>query len=222
MPGHDYIPASDRGFRTWAEQFASNISADPARFMLTAAQAASIQQAVDDFVAAFSIATNEATRNRATIAVKDDARVAATSLLRRYAMLIKNNVGIDDEDKIAIGVRPINPKRERIGAPNTFPLLKLLGNTPGRQMMRYSDSCSPDSAGKPFGTTGLQLYIAKGDEKSAPRSEAAFHRMYTRNPVAVAFDEDDDGRVATYYARWVSAKGEQGPWSLPVSMRIAA
>ncbi len=211
MPGRDYIPASDSAFRGWSEHFARNISADPSKFMLTAAQAASIQQAVDEFCEALAIASNEGMRNRTTVAVKDDARAGATSLLRKYAMIIKNSAGIDDDDKISIGVRPINPKRERIGPPTTFPLLKLLGSTPGRQMMRYSDSAMADSAAKPHGSTGIQLYIAVGDKKAAPRTEAAFHRMYTRNPVAVAFDENDDGKVATYYARWVSAKGDPGP-----------
>lgn len=39
MPTNDYIPPTDEGFRTWAENFAQNISANPALFMLTAAQA---------------------------------------------------------------------------------------------------------------------------------------------------------------------------------------
>jgi hypothetical protein len=38
----------------------------------------------------------------------------------------------------------------------------------------------------------------------------------------VDFTEDKDGKVATYYARWASVRGEVGPWSLPISMRIAA
>jgi len=33
---------------------------------------------------------------------------------------------------------------------------------------------------------------------------------------------DDAGRVATYFARWVSQRGEFGPWSIPASMTIAA
>jgi hypothetical protein len=30
------------------------------------------------------------------------------------------------------------------------------------------------------------------------------------------------GKVATYYARWASQRGETGPWSVPVSFRFAA
>ena len=45
---------------------------------------------------------------------------------------------------------------------------------------------------------------------------------FTRNPIVVPFAEADDGKIATYYGRWASVRGEVGPWSLPVSMRIAA
>ena len=73
----DYIPQTDEGFRTWAENFAQSISLDPAKFMMTPAQAASIQAAVDNFVAKLAIATNEFTRTSVTIADKDDALSAA-------------------------------------------------------------------------------------------------------------------------------------------------
>ena len=218
----DYIPAEDAGFRTWAENFASNLSTNPALYMLTAAQAASVQGVVDDFVAALAVATNENTRTKPTIIAKDNARSVAESLCRQYAILIKDNTGIDDADKVAIGVRPNNPDREPIECPQTAPLLNILGNTPGSQTLRYADTTTPDSKAKPFGATELQLFRAIGTEEPAPLSAAQFYAKVTRNPVAVEFSEADDGKIATYYARWASARGEVGPWSLPVSMRIAA
>jgi hypothetical protein len=45
---------------------------------------------------------------------------------------------------------------------------------------------------------------------------------YTRNPVVVAFEHRADGKKATYFARWKGSRGDVGPWSTPVSMRIAA
>lgn len=45
---------------------------------------------------------------------------------------------------------------------------------------------------------------------------------FTRNPIGVDFASKDGGKVATYYARWVSRRGETGPWSAPVRMHIAA
>ena len=121
MPSTDYIPRNDDAFRTYAENFAGIISANPALYMLTAAQAASIQGVVDTFVAKLAISSNENTRTKNTIADKDDARSVAETMIRQYAVDIKNNEGITDGDKLAIGVRPINPDREPIEPPTTQP-----------------------------------------------------------------------------------------------------
>jgi hypothetical protein len=110
MP-NPYIPRADAEFLSMAQSFAKGISDDPARYMLAPAQAESIQGAVDRFVAAFKVATNEATRNKGTVINKDDARHIAEQLIRQYAMLIKGNAGIDDSDKINIGVPPVNRSR---------------------------------------------------------------------------------------------------------------
>ena len=222
MPSTDYIPRNDDAFRTYAENFASNISASPANYMLTPAQAASIQGVVDDFVAKLAIAQNELTRTKQTIADKDDARSVAETMIRQYAIDIKNNEGIPDGEKLAIGVRPINPDREPIDPPTTQPLINVLGNTPGMQSLRYADSDTPDSRAKPFGCSELQLFRGVGTEENMPLAQCQFYGKFTRNPIDVTFDEADDGKIATYYARWATQRGGVGPWSVPVSFRIAA
>ena len=222
MPSDDYVPHDDDAFRTFAENFASGVSTAPSLYMLTSGQAASIQSVTDDFVEKLAISSNQSTRTRHTIADKDDARSICESLIRQYAMLIKDNGGISDGDKINIGVRPVNPSREPIECPQTSPLLSILGATPGVQTLRYADTTTPDSKAKPFGASELQLFVAIATTEPAPVADARFYGKFTRNPVAVQFDESDDGKIATYYARWASVRGEVGPWSLPASMRIAA
>lgn len=222
MASDDYIPAPDADFRTWAESFRDGINADPGKYFLTTTDATTITSVVDDFVDKLTISSNEMTRTKVTIADKDDARVTCEELLRQYAIDIKNNEGISDGDKIAIGVRPINTNREPIDAPGTSPLLNILGATPGNQTLRYSDTLTPDSRSKPFGVIGLELYRGLTDEGEAALSACQFTGLQTRNPIDSEFDEAEDGKMATYYARWVNAKGEAGPWSLPVSMRVAA
>ena len=64
--------------------------------------------------------------------------------------------------------------------------------------------------------------MAVTEEESAPLAQAQFYGKFTRNPIEVDFTEEQDGKVATYYARWASQRGDTGPWSVPVSFRIAA
>ncbi len=113
------------------------------------------------------------------------------------------------------------PRRRRVECPQTPPLLTILGNTPnGVQCLRYADSQSPDARRKAAGATGLELFIALGAER-LPVSEARFHRTFTKNLIELQYEHWDDGKVATYYGRWVSRGGETGPWSEPTSMRVA-
>lgn len=224
MAGSDsYIPAEDADFRNFATTMANGITADPALYMMTAAQAASLQGAVDDFVAAYQVAIEPATRTKATIIAKEDARSIAENLCRQYAMLIRQNAGIDDADKVNIGVRPLNPHREPIEPPTTWPVLNVLGNTPGTQTIKYVDSATEKRA-RPFGASELQLFLAiTDDDAPEPNVTAAkFVGKFTRNPITMDFTPEDNCRMATYWARWVSAKGGIGPWSLPASMAIAA
>ena len=278
MPTNDYIPPRDAEFRNWAEAFARGIAAAPARFMLTPAEAAGITQAVDRFIAALAVSSDPATRTRGTIADKDDARSIAESLCRAYAIDIKHNRGIEDGDKINVGVRPINPNRRRISVPRTSPALAILGNTPGVQVLRYRDPFAGSGVrARPFGASALELFLALTEEsaleramrrraaesaaggeaagagagqdaaaaggeggggghgiggdghghsragkKAAPVENAKYLGQFTRNPMTVRFEPKHDGLVATYYGRWASRRGEVGPWSLPVSLRVAA
>jgi hypothetical protein len=215
----DFIPNQDAQADVFFQTFANGINSSPSAYQLTSVDAASLLSAAAAFHAALMIASDPATRTKGTIIAKDDARFACEQLVRQYAALIKPNAGITDQNKADIGVPPVNTNREPVNVPASSPLLNVLGATPGSQTVRYADTNTPDSGARPFGAANLQLFVAIG---TAPATDATFYGAFTRNPVPVAFAENDDGKVATYFARWADRKGQVGPWSVPVSLRIAA
>jgi len=217
-----YIPAEDADALTWMTAFSGGISANPGLFMLTSSDATTISNAVTQFNSAWFAANDPETRTQAQVSLKNQTRNAAEGVCRQYAITIKNNAAINDQDKINIGVRPINESREPVFCPQTSPLINVLGATPGTQTLRYADSNTPDSPAKAFGAIQLQLFVAIKDAPTADADEAEYYGSFTRNPIPVAFAETDDGKVASYFARWVGRRGDTGPWSQPVSMRIAA
>jgi hypothetical protein len=218
----DYIPTQDAEALAFMQNFSALITAAPATYGLVAADATAIDAAVDAFAAAYAVAFSPATRTPVSINTKDEAREDAEAIVRQYASQIKVDAGVTDSNKIAIGVRPVNNSRTPVPPPATFPMLNIAGNTPGVQTLRYSDSATPDSAAKPAGALNLQLFRAIGTAPASDPEAAMFQGAHTKNPIAVDFDTADDGKVATYFARWSTRTGEVGPWSLPVSMRIAA
>jgi hypothetical protein len=218
----DFLPDADARALEFMKAFAAGVAGDVAAYHLDPADAAAISAAVDAFDAAFLVAASPATRTRVTVREKSAARDAAEAVVRRYAALIRVDDAIPDADKIAVGVRPVNTSRTPVPAPATSPLLNVVGITPGVQHLRFADSATPLRGAKPFGAASLQLFVAVGDAPATDPAAALFRAAFTRNPVAVPFDASAGGKVATHFARWASARGEVGPWSLPVSMRVAA
>lgn len=218
----DYIPDRDADALLWMLAFSSGIAADPAKFELSEADAEAISQAVSEYQEALAVATNKATRTEETVNVKDTKRNAAKTLCRHYAIEIKFNSGISDAEKIAIGVRPVNTDRSPIFCPQTSPILSIIAATPGAHTLRYSDSFTPDSAKRPFGAAALQIFGYIGDEVTDNENLAHLIDTATRNPVVAVFQPEDDGKMITYFGRWIGRRGDTGPWSLGVSMRIAA
>lgn len=119
-------------------------------------------------------------------------------------------------------MRPVNNSRERIDCPQTSPLLNIKAATPGSHTVTYADSLEPEKKAKPFGAASIQLFCAIKDTATENVNDAAFVGLFTMNPIATEFGEADDGKMATYFARWSGKRGDVGPWSLPISMAIAA
>ncbi|HEV2296747.1 MAG TPA: hypothetical protein VGR35_23095 [Tepidisphaeraceae bacterium] len=216
------IPAQDGPAREYMLTFANVIAFDPSVYQLQQVDSDAISAAVNAYSAAYTLAIEPATRTELTIIDKDETRNSAEQIVRLYAMQIKYNAGISTAAKAAIGVSQPNPERNPINVPASSPLMNIIGATPGAQTVRYADTSAPDSGAKPFGAASLQLFVAITDEPTTDEAVAKFYGAFTRNPIGVAFNEADDGKVATYFARWADRKGQVGPWSLPVSMRIAA
>jgi len=217
-----YMPRRDLAALSWMQNFSRHLMLQPAAFAISISDAVAIGRAVDDFAVAYAVITNPATRTPVAVLVKDQARNSADAICRVYYNLIKPNQGISDADKIAIGVRPINLSRARIGEPTTSPLLKLIGATPASHTLYYSDTNTPDRSAKAFGATHLQLFVALGESPARDVNSGRYYQSFTRNPMSVGFAHADDGKVATYWGRWMTRKGEVGPWSLPTTMRVAA
>ena len=218
----DYMPRGQRQALAWMRTFAVGIAANPGRYQCAPTDGIALQQAVDEYQQALRLAESDKTRTKSTVSLKDQTRNTAEQICRVYYANIKANAGVSDQAKLEIGVRPLNTGRSRIQCPTTAPILSIIGATPLCHTLHYNDSMTPDSPGKPFGALHLRLFVAINDDRTITKpSEAQFYGTFTRNPVGVAFTSEDDGRVATYFARWAGRRNDVGPWSVPISFRIA-
>lgn len=216
-----YIPAADAAFRDWLGNFAALLSADPARYGVSIAEAAIIADAAREYDAAYQTAQAPATRTSVTIARKEALRTSATGSARALARLIKASGDVADEDKLALGIHIDDPTRSPIPAPTSRPLLMLVAAFSGVHSLRYADEHSPASRRKARGALQMQLNLAVAPGAVTDPGESRLFGLYTRQPILVEHDPAHAAQTATYFARWVTRSGKFGPWSLPTSMTIA-
>lgn len=216
-----YLPSRDAEISDWGNNFSSLISADPARYGLYGAEAGTLAGLLDAFEQVLQAAVNPSTRTAVTIAQKDGAKVAFISYARSQAMIIKANQGVSDEDKVALGLNLPDPARSPIPRPSTVPLLSVIAATPGEHTVRYADQNTPASRAKPFGVVQLVLFAAVEVASTDDFTKAHFVGAFTKQPLAVAYDAAQAGKVATYWGQWNTRTGLLGPLSAPVAFTIA-
>jgi hypothetical protein len=102
--------------------------------------------------------------------------------------------------------------RDRFGSVDTSQRL--------RHTINFVDEVTPTSRAKPDGVQGCEIWTKVGDAPPAGPNEVHYLALDTRTPYTVEFDSGDGGKTAHYMLRWMSTRGEAGPWSQTVSATI--
>lgn len=215
-----YIPAPDAAFQTWLVNFDSIVAVDFASLGVSAPEAAAITAATSAYTAALTAATDPGTRTPVTVQAKNTAKFDALDLVRPIAQRIAINPSIDDEVKVDLGLNPRGTVPTPVAAPTTYPVIDLLGSTPGQIRFQYRDSETPDTKAKPYGVIHVEMWVAIGVSPVIVPDTANYFGPYTKSPSFLNFDSGDVGKMATIFGRWVNANGLRGPWSAPVSQTI--
>lgn len=216
-----YIPAKDAQFLAWLDNFDNLTSVNFAAYGLTGGEATSITTVRTNFDSSYATATDPTTRTPVTIALKDVDKATASATVRPLAQKIRNNPAVSDPERVALGLTVPDTAPAPIPAPTTFPLLDLLRATPGQHWLQYRDSDTPTTKAKPFGATGMELWSAIGVAAAPTPATASYLGTVTKSPLSVTLDAGDVGKVATYFARWITQRGLVGPWSSGVSLTVA-
>lgn len=230
MADKKFIPDSDSDFAHMARNFATQIANDPARYLLSVSDAESITQAVKAFRDALTLAVRVSTRTKITIMAKDEARMKAERIVRKYANGIRVNERIDRTAKFVIAVRERPRRLRRRKCPKRPPYLRYIGSAPGTagvHILEFREEFATRSKAKPFGAARLELFVdLVPPGESVPRSpdnragRAWYLRSFTTNPIRVEFPMPKEPMLVVYWGRWADATGEVGAWSTTVQARV--
>jgi hypothetical protein len=178
--------------------------------------------AYNSWHSAFLAAINPTTRTHATITTKNVQKANVMSVVRGYGATIRANRAISDALKIGLGIHVRDTSPTPIPPPSTYPLLTVDSFNLSTLQLHAADQDTSDRRARPFGTSGLLLFSVIAPDPAPTPTGLEFNAFLTNPKFQNTFDPSDAGKTVTYFGRWTNGKGELGPWSPPVSIRIAA
>ncbi len=99
-------------------------------------------------------------------------------------------------------------------------------SAPDAELDGWQENCvtfaAASAAGlaKPPGVRGAQLWRKIGDPAPVNESELEFVSEFTRARMTLDYQMSQGGQTVYYQARWVSTRGDTGPWGELVSATV--
>ena len=123
--------------------------------------------------------------------------------------------------------------------PTSRPLARVESGNRLTHTLRFTDESTPTRRGKPKGVQGAEVWLALADANTpapplnSPSAQGGgnapgradsykFLSPSSRGNLNAAFTAADAGKTAYYALRWVSTRGEKGPWSEVAAATVAA
>lgn len=218
-----YMPKSDSGKRVWMENFIRTIADAPDVYGFSADDVDHYTRVIGSYLDAHRRAKDPDRRTTTTVREKNDARERAVELCRTRAMQIKADPTLTHAQKLAVGIHVDDDILTPVQRPHGIPKIVVLGSPTGGHTIRFLPRDAFGSKAKPKGVTHMLLYAAIGDEPGLGVQHARLLGAYTKQPFDVNYPPGCgvEGKHATYYGRWLTGKGDIGPWSPGASMIIA-
>jgi triphosphoribosyl-dephospho-CoA synthetase len=78
---------------------------------------------------------------------------------------------------------------------------------------------------KPFGSIGVEIFRSVGTVAATDPAQAKYNGTITKSPFRQSFAAEDQGKLCTYFARFVTRSGpdgqaQVGPWSAALNVHV--
>jgi hypothetical protein len=230
--GSNYIPRPDGAFDAWATHYVDAVKLwwtangqDPAGLKPLENALAEWQK---DYPAHVS-AQQQAERARQA---KDAARAALERAVRPITSFVQTYPKTTDADRATIGITVRDTARRAVPPPTSAPVVQVESGQRLTHRLRFTDAAAPTRRGKPPGTIGAEVWLAltPPHEPAPPLNSPGaggggsykFLSVSSRGNLQTDFPSAEAGKTAYYALRWVSTRGEKGPWSEVAAATVAA
>ncbi len=214
----DFLPRGDEDRVLFTANFAKQITADPARFGLTAAQAAAYQTVQSAFAQAYRAAVSPQSRGLATVRMKNERRKAAVAMTRELTRIVRASPGVTSVDLLMLGLRARGAAVRGAGEPAPPRVMVRADSRRVEVLLRRDDL----GRARPAGTAGAAVYWATGEVAPTRLDDfkLAGNTTQTRMAFVLPGEAGEPGTKVWVTARWLDARLRPGKANPPVSVRV--
>jgi hypothetical protein len=215
----DYIPRTDAEFQTWVNNLVYQVNANPSHYGLTQQQAQDLGTQASGWNTLYSGAVAARDAYHAAIGGKDNNRDAFETNIRHLVRQIQANPAVTPEYKREAGI----PVHDTQPSPVPPPAVAPLGECDAGRRFEHHLSFRPVGSrtrGKPGGVTHCEVWRKKGGAPPLDPVECELAGDPQKSPFVATYGAADAGKTVHYMLRFISTRGDPGPWSETVSATV--
>lgn len=214
-----FLPSTDTGLLDWAANFGLKITATPAVFGLTPAQATAFEAFRLSYANLLAKVLDPAQRTQVIVSQKDEAKRALRNNASELSKIIQGQATVTDAMKIDLRLN-VRKSPTPIPVPDEMPEMDILSVT-GRTVKARLHSATIEHRRKPNGVSGANLWTFVGETPPEELSGWLFQGTTTRTLFEIEFPVTvEQGSKVWLAAAWFNPRGQTGPVSDPVSTFI--
>jgi hypothetical protein len=214
-----FIPSTDMGLLSWAQNFSARINVSYASLGLTLAQTEQYAAAFEAYAAALQ-KCNPGERSKSLVAAKNDAREELKVLTRSFAGIVKSLITVSDSEKLELGLKIPSPKTS-VPRPDAAPALSVV-ETIGRSVKVRANDLLVGGRARPPGAKGVTILSCVGTSEPDRIELWRVEQSSTSRTIMIHFPNDlPPGTQVWLAARWFNTKCEPGPVSNPITTYLS-
>jgi len=221
-----FFPRPDADLLPWGDRFNAYVQVNFAAVGLSAAEAIGLNAKWFRFHVDYLAHVQARAAATAAYQRKAHSRREFEALLRPAVRRIQTFAATTDAQRGLLGITIPDRSRTPSAAPTTRPVLvKVDFSKRLVHRIAFVDQRTPTRRTKPKGILGAELWVKLTTVGEAPPTGPAdlkFLLLATRSPAKVEYSGDQAGHTAHYMVRWLSRRGEPGPWSETATATIGA
>ena len=207
-----FIPTSDAKFNDWQSNLLAKLQQGAKKWGIPTAQMTELENLKKEFEIRYTAADNPATRTRAAVTMKNEARKAYESAIRSVLKAyVTYNPAVSDEDRINMGLPIHKTSRTSVAVPATYPEYTV--ETSLRQIIIHFRDAGKERKAKPTGVGGALIRWDILDTPPTKAIDLLNSALDTASPYTLRFTENQRGSRVYFALAWQNTKGEVGPWS---------